>query len=223
VTTFLLIAYQHRKQMRQIELFRLDQKVGLVRPPHPLRVFFQRYWWDLLAFGWGFYLFARGLIESSLRAKTDPAERIAEGLVVITWVGFFFVWNMLGDRSLRLAEHLVAMQGRMVAIQEKETALILQIIQILGHSEELSKTTRDNLAALLPNKPVASQTQRARKCARTLEPICVQAILLSKDPPFMPPRRHPQQLDPFGSSRWNDSPRPEKLDQCPVRRKCRHP
>ena len=156
-TTSLLIAYQHRKQMRQIELFRSDQKVGLVPPPHPVRVFLQRYWWDLLALGWGFgwgmYLLVRGIIESSRRGPPDPAERIALGLVLLTWVGFFFVWNTLGARSLRLVERIVDLQRFFVAVQKKETEMILQIIQVLMNSEELSKTTRDNLAALLPKDP----------------------------------------------------------------------
>jgi len=34
----LIVAYLHRRQMRQIEAFRQDPSVGLVPPPHPVLV-----------------------------------------------------------------------------------------------------------------------------------------------------------------------------------------
>jgi hypothetical protein len=52
-------------------------------------------------------------------------------------------------------------------------------------------------------------------------PSVCSSIPLFRGILFMPPRRHPQQLDPVEPSRWNDSPRPGKLDQYPVRHKCR--
>jgi hypothetical protein len=41
--TALIVAYSHRKQLRQIELFRLDPSVGLLPPPSPPVAFFKEY------------------------------------------------------------------------------------------------------------------------------------------------------------------------------------
>ena len=38
----LIVAYSHRKQLRQIEAFRHDPSVGLVPPPHPFLLFLKR-------------------------------------------------------------------------------------------------------------------------------------------------------------------------------------
>lgn len=41
--TALLVAYLHRKQIRQIEMFRLDPRnTSLLPPPHPIRLFLSR-------------------------------------------------------------------------------------------------------------------------------------------------------------------------------------
>src|SRR5437867_2844987 len=38
----LIVAYLHRRQMRQIEAFRQDPSVGLVPPPHPVVVLLKK-------------------------------------------------------------------------------------------------------------------------------------------------------------------------------------
>lgn len=40
----LLVGYWHRKQMRQIELFRRDPSVGVLPPPSPPVAFLKRHW-----------------------------------------------------------------------------------------------------------------------------------------------------------------------------------
>ena len=40
--TAIIVAYYHRRQMRQIEAFRVDPTVGLKPPPTPLRSFLSR-------------------------------------------------------------------------------------------------------------------------------------------------------------------------------------
>ena len=42
------VAYMHRKQMRQNELFRIDPKVGLKPPPSPPTKFFRRHFFIIL-------------------------------------------------------------------------------------------------------------------------------------------------------------------------------
>jgi len=44
----LLIGYLHRKQMRQIELFRIDPKAGLLPRPSPPVAFIKRNWFHIL-------------------------------------------------------------------------------------------------------------------------------------------------------------------------------
>ena len=38
-----IIAYLHRKQMRQVEAHRRDPAVGLIPPPHPLTLFYRKH------------------------------------------------------------------------------------------------------------------------------------------------------------------------------------
>src|SRR2546425_6073851 len=38
-----IIAYLHRKQMRQVEAYRQDPKVGLIPPPHLLTLFYRKH------------------------------------------------------------------------------------------------------------------------------------------------------------------------------------
>jgi ABC-type arginine/histidine transport system permease subunit len=63
----LSVAYMQRKQMRQIEAFRLDPKVGLIPPPHPIGKFWDRYWGLIISsvvpVGWNVWeLFQHGAV-----------------------------------------------------------------------------------------------------------------------------------------------------------------
>lgn len=54
----LIVAYLHRKQMRQVEAFRRDPSVGLV-PPNPILNFLRIYWASLWTGAYGVFLLIR--------------------------------------------------------------------------------------------------------------------------------------------------------------------
>ena len=54
--TALLIAYMHRRQMRQVELFKQDPSAGLVPPPSGLTRFIRSKWDTILGFAGPLYV-----------------------------------------------------------------------------------------------------------------------------------------------------------------------
>ena len=51
-----IVAYLHRKQMRQIELYKADPSVGLVPPPSKLTKFVASHWDTVLGFAGPIYI-----------------------------------------------------------------------------------------------------------------------------------------------------------------------
>ena len=87
--TALCVAYLHRKQMRQIELHRVDPSVGLHPPSNYLWAFLKRHWSHILGIGapvWG--------VGYEVTAK--PTEPVTRWTVVYLafCVGMFF-FNIL--------------------------------------------------------------------------------------------------------------------------------
>jgi hypothetical protein len=112
----LSIGHLQRKQMRQIELHREDSSVGLVPPPHPLRLFLRKYKLPILNTGVGALLLASGLLSQ------PPLTRLS-------------VFNIAGGIGCLL----LALTNRMV--DDVYGALIRIIDLIEKQSDSLSKTT----------------------------------------------------------------------------------
>jgi hypothetical protein len=51
VVVALLVSRLQRKQMQQIELFRLNPSVGVVPPRHPITLFLAKYWVAIIDLG----------------------------------------------------------------------------------------------------------------------------------------------------------------------------
>lgn len=56
-----LVADLHRRQMRQIEAFRLDPSVGLIPPPHPVLYFFRDWGIQIVYGGGAIYFFVKAV------------------------------------------------------------------------------------------------------------------------------------------------------------------
>ncbi len=80
----LSVAYMHRKQMRQIELHRIDPSVPVAPPPHAVTLFLKQRWylWYSLLFG-GFDL---GMLVRDL-GKTTPITRVVVFDIALDMIG----------------------------------------------------------------------------------------------------------------------------------------
>jgi hypothetical protein len=117
--TALLVAYWHRKQMRQIEEFRRDPSVGLRPPPSRFWAFLKLHRLMLVGVG----LPALALIgELSL---TGPITR----WTVLAITGnvsamLFAVMTQLTSRILQFVKAIVDIQARQLGIQDRHLDLI---------------------------------------------------------------------------------------------------
>jgi hypothetical protein len=118
--TALLVAYWHRKQMRQNEIFRIDRSAGVLPPPNPLWKFIKKYWLLLLAG-------LQALVLANEVLATGPVTRVSVffiavdvGVIVLSimlhffTVAFYVIGKMLDDqgRLIRVTETLAAMAKR---------------------------------------------------------------------------------------------------------------
>lgn len=82
----LSVAYMHRKQMRQIELYRKGAE-GLQPPQHPITRFLREYWWEIILVIWALYETVRWFIEESQHSyhadvsAALAAERLIQSIV----------------------------------------------------------------------------------------------------------------------------------------------
>ena len=105
--------YLQRKQMRQNELFRADPSVGLIPPPHPIKLFLWEHRTSVLNVAVAVYFLVRGL------AGEGPVTRIAV-LNIALGVAFVLVAIVLeivrgGLVMLGKVLHII---DRMIGIQE---------------------------------------------------------------------------------------------------------
>jgi len=97
--TALLVAYWHRKQMRQIELFRLDSAVGLTPPPSRLFAFARAYKYLLTGVGLPLISLALELTQSTpvtRRTVLIISWNTASMLVAVTLHFVFRLTEILG-------------------------------------------------------------------------------------------------------------------------------
>jgi hypothetical protein len=84
--TALTVGHLHRKQMRQLELFRADPAVGLVPPPNPVVKFFKTYStrvWYVFNVCWGAWgLLSARTFEAQLsnRPSGAPVRRYSSAI-----------------------------------------------------------------------------------------------------------------------------------------------
>lgn len=109
----LVVAYLHRKQLRQIEAFRQDPSVGLVPPPHPVRLFFRKHRSALLIGGTGTISLLASLIRQGPVTRFQVLT-IAAGLASIL---FALLIDIL-EGLVRILERIVNIIGHATSIAE---------------------------------------------------------------------------------------------------------
>ena len=124
----LSIAYLHRKQMRQDELFRIDPTVGLTPPLNPISRFLKRHWWSLVLVSGGIYYFVRWMIEenrNSFHAGVSAA------------LAFWFLTNFLFVQTQQFS-------WRRSDLAFDSTSLLSRILAILVHDLHSTGQISDN-------------------------------------------------------------------------------
>ena len=114
----LIVAYLHRKQMRQIELYKLDPSAGLIPPPSSLTKFVKSKWDTIFGLGGPILMLA------SEFAKTTPVTRFTILIISVALVLLFtnIVLAMLYKLQLRTSERfaqIIALQDRQLGLVEK--------------------------------------------------------------------------------------------------------
>jgi hypothetical protein len=84
----LVIAYLHRKQMRQLELYRQNPEAGLRPPPHPFAAFLRRWGLDVL------FMVVLPVI-ALVRLVTDPNPVSRPDTLLIAFLTVLFVIGFL--------------------------------------------------------------------------------------------------------------------------------
>jgi HAMP domain-containing protein len=127
--TALLVAYWHRKQLRQIEEFRRDACVGLQPPPSRLWAFAKSHR-DLLA-GVGVALFLADQL-----AQTGPVTRWTVLIIALDVAAILFIaiahllFRMLGviERILRNDARMVRTTERTLGILERTVPIVTEVV-----------------------------------------------------------------------------------------------
>jgi hypothetical protein len=112
----LVVAYMHRRQIRQVEAHRLNPKVGLIPPPNKLVLFFRRNFY-LLAFG------TAAIIGLAILAKL-PLSRLSVSISSLLVAGLVLSPFLdLLNRVLDVVENMSAAQTLTTAILMKEKGI----------------------------------------------------------------------------------------------------
>jgi len=134
----LSVAYMHRKQMRQIELFRKDAAAGLLPPPNPVTRFLRQYWWEMVLAVWALYDGVRWYIEESQHSyHTGVSAALTVWLLV-----------NLGFSSLN---RLISKYAKVIVMLMVETEMLLGMVSGLAtdlkNAGQLSKETEQKISS----------------------------------------------------------------------------
>jgi hypothetical protein len=121
----LIVAYLHRKQMRQIEIFRKDPSAGLKPSPHPLLLFLKRKRLMLLTCGSSLVVLA------SEMTRQTPFTRMSALFISLGVAGF------LSGLLMGLLDRLLTLLEKMSAAFGKQTDNIGQMIEVMHQHSEL--------------------------------------------------------------------------------------
>lgn len=122
----LIVATMNRKQMRQIELHRVDPAIPLVPPPHPITHFLKTYWWFLVFGGLNLAMLVRHM------GQTTPVTRAAvlEIVLDVTSIAVMFLLALATfatESALQTARRMTGMLGMTRDISGKITDKTTQI------------------------------------------------------------------------------------------------
>ena len=122
----LLISYQQRRQMRQIELYKLDSSVGLTPPPTALTRFIKSKWDVVLGFGGPTINLVLELSSSA------PITRLS--VFVISLSVALLLTNVVMAVTFRLVERMAASQAQLGAFVSALQDAVKDHVELTGIS-----------------------------------------------------------------------------------------
>jgi hypothetical protein len=139
VVTF-SVAYMHRKQIRQVELYKRDPSSGLMPPPHPITRFLREYWWDTTLVILSFYHFVRWIIEESQHSYHAGVSAA---------LAFWMLVNWMLSKIYRSFSRSMDLTGLALADTEMLTGVIKALVADLKEAGHLSKEAQEEIASAL--------------------------------------------------------------------------
>jgi hypothetical protein len=133
----LSVAYMHRKQMRQIELHRIDPNVPVVPPPHKVTVFLKRNWYFLYFLADGLFV-GRRLIKHLDETTPVTREVVFDITIEVLALSALILMACLFPILRRAAETT----GRMIGIMERTTETIIEMDKVVRPTAEKDKTAQ---------------------------------------------------------------------------------
>lgn len=133
-STALLIAYWHRKQMRQIEAHKLDQSVGLMPPPSAAWQFFGKHWYlgfCIICTIWNLRRLAIDL-NSTLPLTRGDVLSIASSFsaTLVIWLSYL---------AITIIEFLRGIVNSLLDVQQRHFALTNELNSASGTHLEVTK------------------------------------------------------------------------------------
>ena len=155
----LLVGYWHRKQMRQLELHRLDPSVGVLPPPSPPVAFFKRYW--VLIVGIGMPMLPLALLIGTNNPVTNGSAALISLNVACILVTLHFHFQLYSEvRLLKLLEKHVTVTENVFRTVEAHSGHLgahdRQTEALAARIAELEKQAKDGSSrievAILPSE-----------------------------------------------------------------------
>jgi len=123
----LIVAYLHRRQMRQIELYKQDPTVGLIPSPSRLTAFVKSKWESILGFGGPI------LILTSEFSRDAPITRIT-------------IFNISVSLALLLGNFVLLLVFK---LQDRNSKRLAEILTLQQRHADVTDKLLDNLGALV--------------------------------------------------------------------------
>ncbi len=136
----LVVAYLHRRQMRQIEAFRIEPSAGLLPPPHPVSLFLKRYGTLLWVEVWSIAMLVFGLLKS-------PPTRLGVLEIGLGCAG------LIGAPALHLIGRLVGLAEMSMIVFEENgrstDSILTRLLIMVQLSKDISPTMRKTIDEML--------------------------------------------------------------------------
>lgn len=126
----LIVAYLHRKQIRQIELYKEDPSVGLVPPPGKLTAFIKGNWDNIFAYGGPIYIIASEIL------KDSPVTRLT--VLLIAFNAALLMLNITLSLVYRIQGKLSEQIVKLADFDSRQISLIEELFKRTGRDDRSS-------------------------------------------------------------------------------------
>lgn len=136
----LVIAHLHRRQMRQVELFRQNPEVGLLPPPGPLKRFVKSHWDAVFGVGGPVLWLVWTLFSSA------PMTR-AQVYLIALFISLLAT-NLLGQVIMRVSNRLVGLIEKERELRAASDAQISTLMRLLDKGADVGGSMAESLQRL---------------------------------------------------------------------------